>query len=97
MTGRRERPWRKLRVVVEVTVPPNNRATERDLQFAISEQLSHTVKLRRPMHQDNYEAPIRFKLFKSFWPAFLRSEKGSGNLKRKASKPQPLGDIYEGL
>lgn len=84
-SDRRERPWRKLRVVVEVTVPPNSRATERDLIYHVTENMPHTVKLKRPIHADAYEAVVRVKSFTSFWPMFLRKEKGLSNFKRKVT------------
>lgn len=74
---RRERPWRKLRVVVEVTVPPNNRAREKDLIHEIEQTLAcSTVKLPRPLSADFYEAKLHLKSFTSFWPWFLRKERG---------------------
>lgn len=73
---RRERPWRKLRIVVEVTVPPNSRAREKDLIHEIEQQIARTVKLPRPIHRDAYEAVVRLKSFTSFLPAYLRKEKG---------------------
>ena len=76
MTDRRERPWRKLRVVVEVTVPPNSRAREKDLLHEIEQALPRTVKLPRPIHDNAYEAVVRLKSFTPFWPMFLRKEKG---------------------
>jgi hypothetical protein len=38
--GRKQRPWRTLRCVVEVKVPPSNRSTEKDLSFHVSEALA---------------------------------------------------------
>lgn len=76
MTDRRERPWRKLRVVVEVTVPPNSRAEEKDLKYAVETCLPKQVFLPRPISLDRYEATIRVKGLTRFWPAFLRLEKG---------------------
>lgn len=73
---RRERPWRKLRVVVEVTVPPNSRADERDLAYMVNDALPATFALPRPVHNDARECAVRTKTFSSFWPAFLRREKG---------------------
>lgn len=91
---RRERPWRKLRVIVEVTVPPNSRAREKDLVYAVSESLPHTFKLPRPMHRDFHEAVIRVKSFMSFWPAFLRKERG---LKINFHRKKEPVDVYHGL
>lgn len=76
MADRRERPWKKLRVIVEVTVPPNSRATEKDLMFHVEQAMPRTVFLRRPIHANAYEAVVRLKSFTSFWPMFLRKEKG---------------------
>lgn len=73
---RRKRPWKKLRVVVEVTVPPNCRAKEKDLAYHVEQALPHTMMLPRPIHHDAYTAVARVKTFTSFWPAFLRLEKG---------------------
>lgn len=73
---KRERPWKKLRVVVEVTVPPTSRATEKSLKYAVEEALPRTFKLPRPIHDNAYEAVVRVKGLTSFWPMFLRKEKG---------------------
>lgn len=81
---RRERPWRKLRVVVEVTVPPTSRATEKDLLYHVVENMPHTVKLKRLIHDDAYEAVVRVKSFTSFWPMFLRKERGLTNFKKES-------------
>ncbi len=75
MIDLRERPWRKLRVVVEVTVPPTSKATEGDLIYLLQQQMTHTVALPRPAHPKAYIAVLRYKAFRSFLPAFLRSEK----------------------
>lgn len=75
-SDRRERPWKKLRVIVEVTVPPTCRAQEKDLIHEIEQQIARTVQLPRPIHANAYEAVVRLKSFTSFWPAFLRKEKG---------------------
>lgn len=87
MTDRRERPWKKLRVIVEVTVPPNSRATERDLAFLVGEQMPRTFKLRRPTHANAHEAVVRVKSFTSFLPAFLRKEKGLSTGRKKSNDP----------
>lgn len=73
---RRTRPWRKLRVIVEVTVPPNSRARERDLVYMVHSSVPETFKLPRPIHADARECAVRVKTFSSFWPAFLRIERG---------------------
>lgn len=94
---RRERPWKKLRVVVEVTVPPTSRATESDLRYLIERQLDETVKLRRPEHANAFEAPIRLKLFTQFWPWFLRKERGLSIKDIRKQKKESRNDPYNGL
>lgn len=80
----RQRPWRKLRVIVEVTVPPTSRARERDLIYMVHSSIPDTFKLPRPVHADARECAVRVKSFSSFWPAFLRKEKGLPvNVRRK--------------
>lgn len=77
MTDRRERPWKRLRVVVEVTVPPTSRATEKDLMHELRENLPATVTLPRPIHDNAYTAPLRFKTLGSWLPAIrLKLKKG---------------------
>ena len=90
MSDRRERPWKKLRVIVEVTVPPNSRATENDLKYMVSEALPKGFNLPRPMHRDAVDSAIRVKAFKAFWPVFLRKERG-------ISKKKEVPDVYHGL
>lgn len=94
MNDRRERPWKKLRVIVEVTVPPHSRAREKDLIYHVVEKMPRTVKFKRPIHTDAYEAVVRVKSFTSFWPMFLRKEKGLSNFKKKEPKHN---DEYNGL
>lgn len=93
-SDRRERPWKKLRVIVEVTVPPNCRAQEKDLIYEIERQLPKTVHLPRPIHANAHEANLRFKSFTSFWPMFLRKERGLSIGKKKEPKHD---DQYNGL
>lgn len=93
-SDRRERPWKKLRVIVEVTVPPSCRAQEKDLIYEIERQLPKTVVLPRPIHANGYEAPLRFKSFMAFWPMFLRIERGLSIGKKKEAKHD---DEYNGL
>ena len=76
MTDHRERPWRKLRVIVEVTVPPTSRATEKDLKYHVETNMPRTITLRRTHQPNGYEAVVRTKAFTPFWPMFLRIEKG---------------------
>lgn len=90
-SDRRERPWKKLRVVVEVTVPPHSRAKEKDLLREIEQQIARTVKLPRPIHANAYEAVVRLKSFTGFWPAFLRKERGLPLGRKKKD------DEYNGL
>lgn len=73
---RRERPWKKLRVIVEVTVPPTSRATEKDLKWHVEENLPDYIELKRPLHANAFRSKVRVKAFTSFWPVFLRLEKG---------------------
>jgi len=79
----RKRPWRKIRVVVEVTVPPTSRARERDLQYLVSEALPATVRLPRPISPDAHVSAVRVKSFASFWPMFLRAERGIKHFTKK--------------
>jgi hypothetical protein len=85
----RKRPWKVLRVVVEVSVPPTSRATEGDLAFHVEEAIPKSLPLRRACHADAIHAAVRIKRFKSFWPAFLRKEKGLsiGRKKEKSHDP----------
>jgi hypothetical protein len=82
MTDRRNKPWPKLRVVVEVTVPPNLRATEKDLAHEVQTALSAGVFLRRPIHQNAYHAAARVKVLSRFLPAFLLQERRRKNAPR---------------
>jgi hypothetical protein len=79
----RERPWRKLRVVVEVSVPPTSRATEKDLAYHVESHLPKLIPLRRAMHDDARYAKPHVKIFSRFWPWFLRKEKGLSIRKKK--------------
>lgn len=94
VSDRRERPWKKLRVIVEVTVPPTCRAREKDLIHEIEQQIADTVKLPRPIHANAFEAVVRLKSFTSFWPMFLRKERGLSIGKKKEPK---RNDEYNGL
>ena len=75
-----DRPWRTIRVVVEVKVPPNNRSTERDLEYHVTNALEKAydglLPMARIVHLNHYLAVARVKLFTPFWPMFLRKEKG---------------------
>ena len=99
MNDRRERPWRKLRVVVEVTVPPTSRASEKDLLYVVRDAMPHSIKLPRPMHKDFQESVVRLKTFNAFWPAFRKAQAGIVNVVRRPpdkSLPKPDSD-YNGL
>lgn len=80
---RRNKPWRKLRVIVEVTVPPLSNATEKDLAYLVRDALPIHLQLRRPIHDNAFQAVTRVKQFGPFWPMFLRAEKGIVHMKRK--------------
>lgn len=67
-------PWRVLRVVVEVRVPPKTPADEKDLLNALREFLPRSVLLPRPQHPRRQEGVIRTKSFASFWPAHARMQ-----------------------
>lgn len=84
MGDRRERPWTKHRVVVEVTVPPHSKVRERDLVNAVVKSLPPTLTAQRPEREESFVPSFRVKAFSSFWPAFLRIERGIPiNTKRK--------------
>lgn len=74
---RRKRPWRKLHVVVEVTVPPTNRAQEKDLVAAIRDWLPDTVALPTPYVNNRHNAAVRVKAFKPFYRAMKVIERRS--------------------
>lgn len=80
-------------MIVEVTVPPNSRATEKDLKYAVEEALPRSFKLPRPIHANFYEAVVRIKAFAPFWPVFLRMERGIKPNQRRKETP----DVYHGL
>lgn len=92
---RRERPWKKLRVVVEVTVPPASRATEKDLIYMVEAQLERSVVLPRPTHRDGHVSAVRVKSFTRFWPWFLKKERGLSI--RKPNKDNTRHDENNGL
>jgi hypothetical protein len=80
----RERPWRKLRVVVEVTVPPHSSAKESDLRNMVRAALPLTFKPPKRRVNEHHDAAVRVKMFSGFWPAFLRMEKGLKPFGRKS-------------
>lgn len=90
MVDLRTRPWRKLRVVVEVSVPPTSRATEKDLRYAVDQCLPDTLILPRPEHNDAKDAAVRLKCFSPFWPMFLMGERGINP--KKVRKKNASGD-----
>lgn len=92
MPDMRERPWKALRVVVEVKVPPTCRATEKDLAYLVEQAVGRSVKLPRPIHANAYEARVRVKALTKFLPPFLRNTKGL-NVGRKEYED----DEYNGL
>lgn len=75
MSDHRTRPWKKHRVVVEVTVPPTSRVREKDLIYAVETALGHTVDLPRPGRPDTVSPAVRVKSFIKFLPAYLLMEK----------------------
>ena len=78
MTDRRNRPWKKLRVVVEVSVPPTNRATEKTLKHYLEDTLDREVALPNRFHKDAHVAPLRFKTWGRFFPvARIAHKKGT--------------------
>lgn len=74
MPDKRSRPWRKLRAVVEVTVPPTSRATEADLVWHIEHHMPDQIMLRRPAHANAFASAVRVKQFIKFLPAYLLQE-----------------------
>lgn len=68
--GRKQRPWRTLRCVVEVKVPPSNRSDEKDLIYHVNEALNDYQNDRTPFglipmprshHPERYDAVPRVK------------------------------------
>lgn len=89
---RRKRPWQKLRVIVEVTVPPHSKVRERDLLHAVAENLPKDLtRLPRPINSEGFVPSFRVKAFSRFWPAFLRIERGL------SINTKPKKDPYQGL
>lgn len=75
---RRSRPWKKLRVVVEVSVPPTSRATEKDLLWHVQENMPTHVSLARAHHANAQTVPIRIKAFQPFYTAYRIMQKKLG-------------------
>jgi len=63
-----QRPWKKLRVVVEVTVPPASRATEKDLKYRLEQELPRCMALPRLDHPQAVFPNLRFKTWAAFFP-----------------------------
>lgn len=84
----RARPWKKLRVIVEVTVPPTSKASEKDLVYMVRQALPVQLRLPRPIHDNAYSATTRIKAFTPFWPMFLRIEKGIRHFPGKRKKEE---------
>lgn len=89
MIDRRERPWRKLRVVVEVSVPPTSRASERDLIYHVRDNMPGEIAMPRAIHRDARKCAVRVKSFSSFLPAYLRVERG---MKPRTKKKENTDD-----
>jgi len=83
---RRKRPWKRLRVVVEVTVPPTSRATDKDLKREVENKLGYNVQLPNSLSNDRYTGVFRVKAFAAFWPVFKRIELGLKPHGRPANK-----------
>ncbi len=75
MIDRRHRPWRVLRVVVEVSVPPTNRAAEKHLASAVREWLPDTLAMPVPLHANHHNAAVRVKAFKPVYKAAKLAER----------------------
>lgn len=91
---RRKRPWKKLRVIVEVSVPPTSRLSESHLSRALLSELPSSLLMSNGAA--SRLTPLRVKVFSTFWPAFLRKEKGLPiNFNRP--KKQPVADENRGL
>lgn len=69
MTDNRNKPWRKLRAVVEVTVPPTSRATEKDLAWLVRDNLPRELVIERPSKPHARPASVRVKAFGPFYRA----------------------------
>lgn len=78
----RKRPWRKLRVVVEVTVPPQSRATEKDLKYLVEQATPEILGLPRPNRPDTRKAAVRVKAFSPFIKMYQVKERAKRNASR---------------
>lgn len=61
----------------------------------VEDALPATLALPRPLANDARECAVRTKMFSSFWPAFLRREKGLNPITLKKVKVKD--DEYNGL
>jgi hypothetical protein len=62
--GRKQRPWRTLRCIVEVKLPPSNRSTEKDLVYQVERRLeTGYFHMPRALHADHYVANPKVKGF----------------------------------
>ena len=68
---------KKLRVVVELSLPATTLATEKDLQEAVMKSLPAQLSLKRS------RGSLRVKLFGQFWPMFLKAESGTNHFRTK--------------
>ena len=69
MNDLRKKPWRKVRVVVEVTVPPTNRTQEKHLVAAVRDWLPDSLALPVPLHANHHRAAVRVKGFGPYYRA----------------------------
>lgn len=69
MTDNRKKPWRKLRAVVEVTVPPTLRADEKDLVYLVETNLPKQLALARPLHANARLCSVRVRAFGPYYRA----------------------------
>lgn len=79
---RRERPWKKVRVVVEVTVPPASRIQEIHLKRLVEDALPKQFDLPVPLHANAFTAAVRVKGFLAFLPSYFRYEVHSKKMKK---------------
>ncbi len=74
-TNRRTRPWRKLAVVVEVTVPPTNRSLEKHLAAQVRDWLPDHLCLPVSLVANHHKAAVRVKAFKPYYRAAKIAER----------------------
>jgi len=68
-SDQRQKPWRKLRAVVEVTVPPTSRADEKDLVYLVQQALPRELALPRPIHANARLCSVRVRAFGPYYRA----------------------------